>query len=142
MSSPTAVTTVTPSVTATTKKRSNIRVFTIVAIIIAILFIIVFGVNAYYWNQIRNSTSATPVSQTTANSMFWVNIIWLVIGFVLLIWAFADLFIPTKKKHVVAAPATATVATAGSVFAPSKTTTPLYGVTRGGPVVNPFATAS
>lgn len=101
------------TVVGTVPPKKKIRVFPIVVIVIAVLFIILFIVNVYQWNRIRTSTTETsPVARSEANVQFWLNLIWIFVALGLLAYAFVALF--SKKKPTVvrvAAPARAPVAT-------------------------------
>lgn len=108
-----------------TSKTTQTRIFYIVVTIVAILFIILFAINAYQWNKIRNSlTETTPVSRNEANVQFWLNIIWIIIGLALLAGALVALFTPVKVNKVLVNTAT----NRAHVVSPSvnNTTTPLY----------------
>lgn len=69
------------------------KIFNIVVIVVVLLFLILFAVNAAYWNRIRNSPiETTPVTRDEANVQFWLNIVWLIIAIIVLIYAIVDIF--------------------------------------------------
>ena len=74
-----------------------IKVFPIVVIVLGVLFIILFAVNVYQWNRIRNNlTETAPVARSEANVQFWLNLIWIFVVLALIAYAFYDLFAPKK----------------------------------------------
>ena len=68
------------------------KVFLIVLIIVSLLFIVIFGYNAYLYNRIRiNTDETTPVNRAEANTLFWLNIIWIVVALAVLVWTIIKL---------------------------------------------------
>jgi magnesium-transporting ATPase (P-type) len=71
--------------------------FGIILIIALILFITLFIANAYYWNKLRGSGSVN-VSASQANMMFWLNVIWIFVATIILIWTLIRMFIKPKPN--------------------------------------------
>lgn len=69
------------------------KIFNIVVIIVVLLFLILFAVNAAYWNRIRNNIiETTPVTRDEANIQFWLNIVWIIVAVAIIIYAIVDIF--------------------------------------------------
>lgn len=71
--------------------------FGIILIIALILFITLFIANAYYWNKLRGSGSVN-VSTSQAEMMFWLNVIWIFVAGIILIWTIIRMFIKPKPN--------------------------------------------
>jgi hypothetical protein len=71
--------------------------FRIIIIIALIAFLVLFIANAVYYNKLRNG-NCTAVTNSEANLMFWLNLIWCVVVGIMLIWAIVRIFIRPKPS--------------------------------------------
>jgi len=69
--------------------------FHIILIIVLFLFLALWIANAFYWNKLRASGSVN-VSSSTAELLFWLNVIWIVVTSLILIWTIIKMFIKPK----------------------------------------------
>jgi hypothetical protein len=76
--------------------------FRIIIIIALIAFLVLFIANAVYYNKLKNG-NCTAVSNSQANMMFWLNLIWAIIVGIVLIWAIVRIFIRPKPSANAAA---------------------------------------
>lgn len=77
------------------------KIFYIVIIVVTLLFIALFGFNAYTYNRIRNNDiETTPVTRAEASTLFWLNIVWVLVATAILVWAIIELLSGKKVKVV------------------------------------------
>lgn len=68
--------------------KGEVRAFLITVIVVCILFIFLFGYNAYSYNRIRtNLIEVGAIARAEANALFWLNIIWIFVALAILMWA-------------------------------------------------------
>jgi len=70
--------------------------FSIIIIVFILLFLVLFIINAVYWNKLRSSGCGTAVSASQANLYFWLNLIAALLAAIILIWAIVRMFIRPK----------------------------------------------
>jgi TRAP-type C4-dicarboxylate transport system permease small subunit len=75
------------------------RWFKIVSFIIAVIFLGFIIANVVYFNRLRHGTS-NAITQAEANSMYWVNVIILIIAILLFLWTLYRLIFTTEFKIV------------------------------------------
>ena len=63
----------------------------IIIVIVLALFLTLFIVNTIYYNRIMNG-SCLAISNSTATTLFWFNLIWCGVVGAILIWAIIRLF--------------------------------------------------
>lgn len=76
--------------------------FRSIAVIVMLIFVIVFIANTVYFDRARKGSCAA-LSVSEANTMFWLNLILSIIAVIMFIWSFIRLFFhPAARQEAVA----------------------------------------
>lgn len=95
----------------------------ILVVLIAVFFVFFTAFNVYYFNRLRNCTDATKCLTTTEiTSMFWLNVVLLVVSLVLLLIGLYRLFVHKETRDKIGATIAGIPTTEATGFKFTKTT--------------------
>src|SRR4030067_2756443 len=66
--------------------------FRIIVVIVVGFFLALFIANAVFFDRIRKQPFSCTVTQSEADGMFWLNVIWAIIAAVFFVWSIVRLF--------------------------------------------------
>ena len=76
--------------------------FRSLCVIVMLIFVIIFIANTVYFNRVRIG-SCSALSQSEANTLFWLNLILSIIAVIMFIWSFIRLFFhPAARQDALA----------------------------------------